>query len=173
MESNVESKQSPILGYRIPDDVTKEDRDTLNRKIKDIAKARKINYFELFSLWAMNDYLLENGQEQYVKQNIKQTIEPNVTQEILDRLEKLEKAQLELPPTNNIKQTVEQNIKQETNSITLTKEALMDRVKDYHSQGKNSEEIARILTEEKILTLTGKSVWNASTIRDWLKEGRK
>ena len=167
MENNAESKQSPILGYRIPEEISKEERDALNKKIKDIAKSRKMNYFELFSQWVANDHLLN------VEQDIEQIIIPNITQEILDRLEKLEKTNLELSATDSVKQTIEYFVKQKGTgfrSVSRMKEELVAKVKEYHSQGKNAEEIARILTEEGIPTLTGRSVWSSSTIRDWLKE---
>ena len=185
-------KQSPIIAYRLPDHVKKEERDALNRRMKEIAKARGLNYFELFSFWVANDHLLESG-------NVEQTIKPDMTQIILERLDNLEKSltnrQLALPFTDDIKHTVEQNIKQEgdkrpseekikplvkhdvkqgeddTNS-NPTKEELIARVKGLHAQGKNSEEIAKILTDEKIPTLKGKSVWSSRTIRDWLKGER-
>ena len=75
------SKQSPIIAYRLPNTVTEEQRSTLNKRIKDIAKTRKLNYYELFSLWAENDHLI--GTED-VKQNM--------TSDILARLERLEES---------------------------------------------------------------------------------
>ena len=117
------SKQSPILAYRLPDDITKEQREALNTRIKDIAKARKMNYFELLSLWVENDYLIG---EYDVKQNVKL----DMTQEILDRLEKLEERLTNTPvpvPTKvysgtmrhgfpeNIKQIVEQPVEHSEN----------------------------------------------------------
>ena len=178
----MEGKQSPLLAYRIPEEISKEDRDKLNKQLKDIAKARGMNYFELFSLWVANDHLL--GIE-----NIKQIIKPDLTQAILDRLDKLEKSltlttQLSLPFGENVKQDIkqEQKVKQNieqiikyketkiTNSTkTFTKEELIARVKDLHSQGKNSEEIAKIFTEENIPTPKGKGGWSARTIRDWIR----
>ena len=185
-------KQSPIIAYRLPDHVKKEERDALNRRMKEIAKARGLNYFELFSFWVANDHLLESG-------DVKQAIKPDMTQTILDRLDNLEKSltnrQLALPFTDDIKQSVEKNIEQETDKQPVeenvksivkhnikqegddtnnnpTKEDLIARVKGLHAQGKNSEEIAKILTDEKIPTLKGKSVWSSRTIRDWLKGER-
>ena len=190
----MESKQSPMLAYRIPDDVSKEDRDALNKRIKDIAKARRLNYFELLSFWANNDYLLDG-----VEQTVKPNVNTDITQAILNRLNKLEEilipTQLELPFIDVVKHNIEQkeprgipndkdikhNIKQiikhnltqkKPNSNALTKEEIIAKVKILHSQGKNSMEIAEILTEEKITTPTGKSVWSSRTIRDWMKVGK-
>ena len=167
------TKQSPLLAYRLPDGITKEQRDELNKQIKGIAKARKLNYFELFSLWVEADHLIGDD----VKQTIN-TVSPDVTRIILDRLDNLEKnltnLQLPLPFADDTKQTVGQdviqNIKQTVNIKNPIRETLVERAKELSSQGKTSQEIADIFTQEKIPTPGGKAEWSARTIRDWVRK---
>jgi len=161
--------KTKVIGFKVPDD-----SDLLER-LKEIVRQTRFEYCELLEKWITR--------EEIELAQCKPTLfAPQIVEsQEIDMLKTQIQAQNE--SISSLRQTVEELLKVSgakstpkllaEENISRTKEKLMARVREYHSQGKSSEEIARMFTEEKIPTLTGRAVWNSSTIRDWLKEGRK
>ena len=152
MEGN---KQSPVLAFRLPSSVTKEEKDELTTRIKEAGRKRNLEVHELFLYWLENDDLLGEV-------NLINKVNNDITQEILDRLEKLDGKVKELESSRlPLNDDVRRNVRQGSPE----REALISRAKKLRDEDKDSKEIAQIFNEEGIPTLTGKVSWSDRDVR--------
>jgi hypothetical protein len=115
-----------VLAFRIPVDVSKEEKKILTSAIKKIARELRLNYFELFSIWA-------NGKGPIVKQFAKQKVEQ------IDATEKSLKEKAE-----NIEQFVKQNVEQ----ISFIEKLIEDKVIELMEKRQGKEQV---IESEKVI----------------------
>jgi hypothetical protein len=157
-----------MIGIKIPNG------SNLGARLKALAKARRMQYWELLSEWLDQS---ESGLNVEMHQNFapvgvtrEKEKEDELEARIMARIEERISALLANPKPTEPHSLIEATTAPAASAGKAGKKEVLERILALHSEGHSARKIAELLQSEGIPTLSGKGKWSGGTIQKLLQK---